>query len=114
MLLYYQSWMFYNHFISFFWYSPIDIVPSASCCFLLVFYIAEYQYQTESKRSETLRRFFMDQKTPNGPKHHLGGCSEGSRTYQGAPGGQVRPGGLCPPRDSPAPTLCSINTLIFQ
>ena len=61
MLLYYHSWMFYNHFIVIlyhFWYQPIDIVQSASCCFLHVFYIAGNQYQTESKRSETPGGFF--------------------------------------------------------
>src|SRR5215216_4994054 len=114
MLLYYQSWMFYNHFISFFWYSPIDIVPSASCCFLHVFYIAEYQYQTESKHSETLRRFFMDQKTPNGPRQHLRGAPRGAQPTRVRQEAQARPGGLCPPRDSPGPPLCSINTPIFQ
>ena len=37
-------------------------MPSASCCFLHVFYIAENQYQMESKCNETSLRFFMDQK----------------------------------------------------
>ena len=32
-------------------------------------------------------RFFMVQKTPDGPKKHLGGCPEGGTTHQGAPGG---------------------------
>ena len=27
----------------------------------------------------------MDQKEPNGPELHLGGCHEGGRTHQGAP-----------------------------
>ena len=31
-------------------------------CVLLVFYFIEYQYQTESKRSETFWRIFMRQK----------------------------------------------------
>src|SRR3954467_5960345 len=66
MLLYYHSWMFYNHFITtlyHFWDQPIDQVPSASCCFLLVFYIAGNQYQTESKHRETFCGFF-------GPEDH--------------------------------------------
>ena len=74
--------MFYNHFIAIlchFWDYPIDPVPSASCCFLLVFYIAGNQYQTESKRRETPWRFFMGQKTPDGPKKHLGGAPRVAR-----------------------------------
>ena len=47
-------------------------MPSASCCFLHVFYIVEKQYQTEFKCNETLRRFFMDQKEDVGPWLHLG------------------------------------------
>ena len=30
---------------------------------------------------------FLDQKTSSGPEKHPGGCSEGSTTHQGAPGG---------------------------
>ena len=44
-------------------------MPSASCNFLLVFYFAEYPYQTESKRSKTFWRFFL-------PRRQLG--SQGS------------------------------------
>jgi hypothetical protein len=61
MLLYYQSWMFYIHFIATLYHFSgltIDIVPSASCCFLLVFYFAEYQYQTKSNCHETFWSFF--------------------------------------------------------
>src|SRR6266536_4217025 len=61
-------------------------MPSASCCFLLVFYIAEYQYQTESEHRETFWRIFMDQNTQDGPEQHLGGCPEGGTTHQGMPG----------------------------
>ena len=63
--------MFYNHFIAtlyLFWDWPIDIVPSVSCCFLLVFYFAEYPYQTESKRSEIFWRLFSAQKTTWEPR----------------------------------------------
>ena len=57
MLLYYQSWIFYNHQLMF---------------FSMFFTSQKNQYQTVSKCHETLRRFFMDQKTPNGPRQRLG------------------------------------------
>ena len=67
---------------------PIDIVPSASCCFLLVFYFAENQYQTESKHNESFCGFFLDQKTPYGPRKYP----------RGAPGEHNLPGRAWRPR----------------
>ena len=65
----YTFWLFHVVILSFldvlqsfyiiFWYYPIDIVPSVSCCFLLVFYIAGNKYQTESKHRETFCGFFF-------------------------------------------------------
>ena len=57
--------------------------------FLLVFYFAEYQYQTESNCDETFWRFFLDQKTPSGPKKSQEGGlwrAQPTRARQGAPG----------------------------
>ena len=76
-------------------------MPSASCCFLHVFYIAVNQYQTESKCNETLLRFFMDQKTPNGPRLCLGGAPRGAQPTREHHEARARPGGLCPPRVPP-------------
>ena len=61
-------------------------MSSASCCFLHVFYIARNQYQTESKRNETLRRFFGTRRNPMGQSCTWGECPEGGTTHQGAPG----------------------------
>ena len=72
-------------------------MPSASCCFLHVFYIAGNQYQKESKRSETFCGIFMDQKTPNGPEKHLEGAPRGTQPTRARLGPQARQGGLCPP-----------------
>ena len=47
-------------------------MPSASCCFFHVFYIAGNQYQMKSKCNETPQRIFMDQKERNGPWLRLG------------------------------------------
>mgnify|MGYP005841708073 CR=1 FL=1 len=75
MLLYYHSWMFSNHFIVILYhFLGLTYSHSAKCqlLFLLVFYIAENQYQTESKHRETFWRFFLDKKEPNGTELHLG------------------------------------------
>ena len=64
-------------------------MTNASCCFLLVFYIAGNQYQTESKHRETFCGLFMGQKTPGGPKQHLGGApreAQPTRACLGRPG----------------------------
>ena len=92
----------------------VDIVPSASCCFLLVFYFAEYQYQTESKRSGTFWRIFMDQKTQLGPKKYQRGARTVAQPTWVRLGSQARLGRLCPPQWPPAPPLHPINTQIFQ
>ena len=47
-------------------------MPNASSVFSMFFYIAENQYQTESKCHKTLRIFFMDQKEHKGPWLCLG------------------------------------------
>ena len=70
-------------------------MPSASCCFLHVFYITGNQYQTESKQNETLWRFFWDQKEQNGPWLRWG-CTEESTTHQGPPGGPGAPWWVVP------------------
>ena len=59
-------------------------MPSASCCFLLVFYIAKNQYQTESKCSKTYWRFFWTRRHLLGQRSTRGG-SKGSIIYQGTP-----------------------------
>src|SRR3990170_6663557 len=43
-----------------FWYQPINIVPSASCCFLPGFCFTENQYQTKSKCHKLFGDFLLD------------------------------------------------------
>ena len=43
-----------------------------------------------------------------------GGCSEGSTTHQGAPGGPGAPWWVVATSGAPGPPICSINTPIFQ
>ena len=113
MLLYYHSWMFYNHFIAtLYHFLGLTYWPSAECqlLFLLVFYIAGNEYQTESKCHETLRRIFMDQKGHNGPWLRLGGAPREAQPTRARLGILARPGGCCPPRGTPQvqhwPTGC--------
>ena len=56
-------------------------MSSASCCFLLVFYIAGNQYQTESKRTETFCGF----SGPEGRSWAM--VALGGTNHQGVPGG---------------------------
>jgi len=103
-MLLYQSRMFYNHFIVILYHFLVLTNWHCAKCQLLffhVFYIAENQYQTESKCPETLRRIFMGQKEHNGPWLHLGGAPRGAQPTRARQGLLARPGGLSPPRDSP-------------
>ena len=75
MLFYYQSWMFYNHFIIILYHFLVLTYWHSAKCYLLffhVFYITVNQYQTKSKCHETLQRIFMGQKKHNGPWLCLG------------------------------------------
>ena len=76
------------------------MVPSASCYFLHVFYIAGNQYDTESKCSETFCGFFFTRTQPVG-RRSTWGCSKGSTTHQGAPGGPRVPWCVLPPSSAP-------------
>ena len=99
MLLYYHSWMFYNHFIATLYHFlglTYYIVPSVSWCFLLVFYFEENQYQMESKRSETFWWFFLDQKTPVGPRKYLRGAPRGAQPTRACLGWWVGPASGAP------------------
>ena len=117
MLLYYHSWMFYNHFIAtlyhflvlMYWHSA-QWQLLFSACFL-------HRRKSIPNRVQTQRKFlwiFLDQKTSSGPRKYLRRASRGSQPTRARLVAQVRLGGLCPPRWPPAPPLCSINTPIFQ
>ena len=100
MLLYYQSWMFYNYFISFlvltYWHSAkCQLLFSA--CFL-------HRRKSIPNGVRMQRNFTENFYGPEGTQLALtapGGCPEGGTTHQGAQEAQARPGGLCPPRGTP-------------
>ena len=79
--------------------------PVLVVVFLLVFYIAGNQYQTESKHRETFCGFFMDQKTSSGPEKHLG-VPRGGHKPPGHAWGPRRALVGCAPLGAP-PKCCS-------
>jgi hypothetical protein len=95
-----------------FWDKPINLVPSASCCFLLVFGFSGNQYQAESKRRKNFGLFFY------GPEETLEGTGEDLKSHEGvtrsggAPEG-ARPLGLWAPHGTSWPNSASINSQIF-
>ena len=78
-------------------------MPSASCCFLLVFYIAGNQYQTESKRDKNGRSLFLE----NMEK------LEGKSTRSSARGGHEEGGHACPPWARPYPREPTVRRLML-
>ena len=88
MLLYYQSWMFYMqlHAILYhFWDKPTNLVPSTSCCFLLVFVFLENHYQKRSKREKNFWLIFSGLEETHKASGEDQRSHEGATTYQGTP-----------------------------
>ena len=115
MLLYYHSWMFYNHFIAILYhFLGLTYWHSAQCqllfsaCFL-------HRRKSIPNGVQTQRNFlwilFWTRRHQMGQRSTWG-CPEGATTHHLVH--HMRQGGLCPPRWPPAPPLCSINTPIFQ
>ena len=99
MLLYDHSWMFYNHFIVILYHFLVLTYWHGAKCQLLFFCMFFTSQKVNTKRSPNavkLLWIFLDQKTSSGPKKHLGGCSEGSTTHQGALGGPGAPRWVVP------------------
>ena len=69
--------------------------------FLLVFYFAQNQYQTEFKHSKTFWRFFLDQKTHGGPRKYQRGAPRGAQPTWACQGPLARPGVLWAHQASP-------------
>ena len=86
---------FYSNFISFFGTNLLTKCPVP----VVVFSCFLHRRKSISNRVQTPRNFlwiFMDQKTPDGPEQHLGGCPEGGTTHQGAPRGPGVPRWVVP------------------
>ena len=88
MLLYYQSWMSYNHFIVILYHFLVLTYWHSAKCQLLFsafFYIAGNQYQMESKCSVTFWGLFWARRHRVG-QGYTWWCLEEGSTHQGALG----------------------------
>ena len=117
MLLYYHSWMFYNHYIVILYHFLVLTYWHSAQCQL--FFSACFLHHRKSIPNgvQAQRNFlwiFLAQKISSGPGTHLRGAPRRAQPTRECLGAQARPGGLCPPRWPPAPPLCSINSPIFQ
>ena len=98
MLFYYQSWMFYNHFIVILYHFWVLTYWHSAQCYLMFsacFYIVGNRYQTGSKCNATPRGFFGPEES-QWAKEAPEGLLEVSSTHQGAPGGPGTPWGVVP------------------
>ena len=89
---------FYSNFISFF---GTNLLTQWQLLFFACFL---HRRKSISNGVQTPRNFlwiFLDQKTSSGPEKHLGGCSEGITTHQGAPGGPGAPWWVVPTSGAP-------------
>ena len=94
MLLYYQSWMFYNHFIVILYYFLVLTYWHSAKCELLFFPIFFTSQKSNIKRSPNATKlygeFLWARRNTTGPGCAWG-CLEGGTTHQGAPGGPGAP-----------------------
>ena len=75
MMLYYHSWMFYNHFIVILYHFLLVTYWHSVKCQLLFFIMFFTSQEINTKRSPNAAKFFEDflgQKISSGPKKHLG------------------------------------------
>ena len=104
MLFYYQSWMFYTHYIVILYhFLVLTSWHSAKCqlLFLHVFYITGNKYQKKSKCHANLRWFFMGQKEHNGPWLHLEGVPRRGQPTRARQEAQARPWWVVPTPGAP-------------
>ena len=80
---------FYSNFISFFGTNLLTQCPVPVLVFCLFFTSHEINIKRSPNTAKLFVDFFMDQKTSNGPKKHLGGAPRGHN-----PPGRAYLGGL--------------------
>ena len=117
MLFYYQSWMFYNHFIDTLYHFLVLTYWHSAKCQLLFFPCFLHRRKSISDGVQLQRNFtviFYGPKEEVGPWLHLGGVPRRGQPTRARQEAQARRGGLCPPRVASGPPLCSINTPKFQ
>ena len=117
ILLYYQSWMFYNHFIVILYHFLVLTYWHSAKCQLLFFPCFLHHRKSISNGVQMPQNFMENFYGPEGTQRALaapGGFPEGAQPTRACQEAQARPGGLCPPRVPLESTLCSINTPIFK
>src|SRR5215216_3439877 len=117
MLLYYHSWMLYNHFIAtLYHFLGLTYWHSAQCqlLFFACFLLRRISVPNGVQMQRNFLENFYGLEDTTWAKEVPEGCPEGGTTHLGALGAQACPGGLCPPRWPPAPPRYSINCQIFQ
>ena len=90
MLLYYQSWMFYNYFIVILYHFLVLTYWHSAQCQLLFSACFLHRRKSIPNGVQTQRNFLWIFSRPEDTiwaKNVPEGCSEGSTTHQGAPGG---------------------------
>ena len=82
-------------------------MPSASCCFFLVFVFYRKSIPNGVQMERNFLRIFL------GPEDNHEASGGGQKTHAGATSLRGMPLGLWAHHSSPNPNLCSINTQIF-
>ena len=99
MLLYYHSWLFYNHFIAtLYHFLGLTYWPSAQCQ-LLFFACFLHRRKSISNGVQTPRNFldiFYGSEHLGWARAAPGGCPERGTTHQGVPGGPGAPRWVVP------------------
>ena len=106
MLLYYHSWMFYNHFIANLHHFLGLAYWHSFQCQLLFFACFLLHKISISNGVQTQRNFleiFFGPEDTQWAKEVPDGAPRGAQPTWAHLGAQARPGALCPPRPPPAP-----------
>ena len=94
ILLYYQPWMFYNYFIVILYHFLVLTYWHSAQCQLL--FSACFLH-----RRKSIPDGVQIESKCNGARQRLRGCSKGSTTHQGAPGGPGAPWWVVPTSGAP-------------
>ena len=100
MLLFYHSWVFYNHFIAtLYHFLGLTYWPSASAsyCFLLVFLHRRKSISNGVKIPRNFLWNFYGTEDIQWARSGPGGAPSGAEPTRAHLGAQARLGGLCPP-----------------
>ena len=115
MLFYYQSWMFYNHFIVILYHFLVLTYWHSAKCQLQFFPCFLHCRKSISNGVQMPGNSTMIFYGPHGRQWALvapGGCPEGGTTYEGAPGGPGAPWWVVPSSGLPQVQLGPVVFLL--